>query len=309
MPSTPSLLEDPRLAEYARHLRRADLSPTTVRGYLHDLQLFLRWWQDLRPRARLEQLSDREITDYRERLMDEQRARASTVNRRLESLRRFCGWARQERILKKDVTISTKPVRMVRRRRPPGLDAGESKALLRAAAASRASLAPRNVALVEMLLHTGLRVDELAALCRGDVTLRDRSGLVRVRRGKGRKEREVPLNTAGRRALRRYDEARGESEAEAPLFATPRGGAMSVRAIQYTVSELARRAGISRLAVSPQLLRHTFSHNFLRANPGKIEQLAALLGHESLDTTAIYTRPSNDELTEGLERLADTFQR
>jgi site-specific recombinase XerD len=54
--------------------------------------------------------------------------------------------------------------------------------------------------------------------------------------------------------------------------------------------------------VTPHRLRHTFSLNYLRQNPGKLVQLAHLLGHESLDTTAIYCAPSSEELAEDLER-------
>ncbi|WP_148294291.1 tyrosine-type recombinase/integrase, partial [Azospirillum sp. B506] len=54
--------------------------------------------------------------------------------------------------------------------------------------------------------------------------------------------------------------------------------------------------------VSAHTLRHTFALNFLRANPGQLVELASLLGHESLDTTALYTRPSRDDLAAGLER-------
>jgi integrase len=61
-------------------------------------------------------------------------------------------------------------------------------------------------------------------------------------------------------------------------------------------------AKIARLRVTPHLLRHTFALNYLHQNPGKLVQLANLLGHESLDTTAIYTQPSGEALAEDLER-------
>jgi site-specific recombinase XerD len=68
------------------------------------------------------------------------------------------------------------------------------------------------------------------------------------------------------------------------------------------VSELARRAKIDRVRVSAHTLRHTFAIGYLRHNPGKLVELASLLGHESLDTTAIYTQPSLEDLAEDLER-------
>ena len=135
-----------------------------------------------------------------------------------------------------------------------------------------------------------------------DVRLRDRTGSVRVRQGKGRKEREVPLNASAPRALRTYLEPRGTLPPDAPLFLSGRGGAMAVCSIQNLIAQLARRAKITRVRVSPHTLRHTFALHYLRQNPGKLVELASLLGHESLDTTALYTRPSIDDLAEDLER-------
>ena len=60
---------------------------------------------------------------------------------------------------------------------------------------------------------------------------------------------------------------------------------MAVRSIQNLIAQLARRAKITRVRVSPHTLRHTFALHYLRQNPGKLVELASLLGHESLDTT------------------------
>lgn len=68
------------------------------------------------------------------------------------------------------------------------------------------------------------------------------------------------------------------------------------------VTELARRAKITRIGVSAHTMRHTFALKFLERNPGKLVELAALLGHESLDTTAVYLRPSQEDMAEGVER-------
>lgn len=152
------------------------------------------------------------------------------------------------------------------------------------------------------MVQAGLRVSEVATLRIGDTIIRERSGGVRVRQGKGLKAREVPLNATARRALRLYLGARNGADAQESLFLSERGGAMPARTIQAVISQLARRAGIDRVRVSAHTLRHTFALNYLRQNPGKLVELASLLGHESLDTTAIYTRPSSEELAQDLER-------
>jgi site-specific recombinase XerD len=105
-----------------------------------------------------------------------------------------------------------------------------------------------------------------------------------------------------RRALHLYLDSRSGATAEEPLFLSGRGGAMPTRTIRAVIAHLARRAKIDRVRVSAHTLRHTFALNYLRQSPGKLEDLAGLLGHESLDTTAIYTRPSSEELALDLER-------
>jgi site-specific recombinase XerD len=147
-----------------------------------------------------------------------------------------------------------------------------------------------------------LRIGEASALRLADLELRERTGRVRVRDGKGGKQRDVPLNTTVRRALRQYLERRPDAGAEAPLFLSGRHAALPIRSMQAIIARLARRAHLGRVPVSAHTLRHTFALNFLHSNPGKLVELASLLGHESLDTTALYTRPSQDDLATDLER-------
>ena len=77
---------------------------------------------------------------------------------------------------------------------------------------------------------------------------------------------------------------------------------MTIRAIQAVIAALAQRARLTRVRVSPHTLRHSFALTYLKQNPGKLVELATLLGHDSLDTTALYTRPSTEELAADLER-------
>lgn len=291
------------LKDFSGSLRREDLSPVTVRGYLSDLGTFTTWLKQTRgDKLRLNQLSTIDLINYRQHLIAVKGLKPTTVNRRLEALRRFCKWARLQKLIKTDIAQELKAVRMVRNQRPVGLVEPEVHRLLQAAGQSVHGLAKRNYALVQLMLQTGLRVGEVAALSIADVRIRERSGLVRIRQGKGRKEREVPLNATARRALGLYLESRGKAGAEDLFFTNARGKGLPTRTIQAVITALARRAKISRVKVSAHTLRHTFALNYLRQNPGKLVDLASLLGHEALDTTAIYTRPSREELAADLER-------
>lgn len=78
-----------------------------------------------------------------------------------------------------------------------------------------------------------------------------------------------------------------------------------MRTIQATVQQLARRARITRMPVSAHTFRHSFALGFLRRNPGKLIELATLLGHDSLDTTAVYLQPSAEDLARAVEDSDD----
>jgi len=202
-------------------MKREDLSPVTVRRYVSDLEMFIAWLKQSRgTKVRLNQISTIELINYRQHLIAVKGLKPATVNRRLEALRRFCKWACNQKLIKRDIALELKAVRTVRSQRPIGLAEPEVHMLLRAAGQSRHGLAKRNYALIQLMLQAGLRVGEVAALSVADVRIRERSGIVRIRQGKGGKEREVPLNATARRALSIYQESRQKTGAEDFLFTT-----------------------------------------------------------------------------------------
>jgi site-specific recombinase XerD len=284
-------------------LARDDLAPATLRGYRYDLYRFLDWRRGVVEDAFvISDLAEYDLVAWR-RHMIAANHRPATINRRLDALRRLCKWARETGVMVADATQGVRPMRTERGRQPVGLTDMEVHALLRAAGASSHGLAARNYALVQIMLQAGLRVGEVAALRFSDVTINDRSGSVRIRCGKGLKAREVPLNASARRALKQHLEHRHATGGDAALFVSSRGAPMPVRSIQAVVTGLVRRARLTRIKASAHSLRHTFALGYVRDNPGKLVELASLLGHDSLDTTASYTRPSREDLATDLERV------
>jgi site-specific recombinase XerD len=294
------------MTAFLASLAHDDLAPATLRGYRYDLLHFLAWHGTVQNNPfTLEGLAEYELIAYRQHMVAAGR-RPATINRRLDALRRLCRWARGTGMLSVDAAGNVRPMRTIRNRQPVGLADVEIHALLRAAGASSHGLAARNYALVQLMLQAGLRVGEVAALKVGDITMSDRSGSVRIRQGKGLKARDVPLNATARRALKQHLDHRQVGRQvpgrDAPLFVSSRETAMPVRTIQSVIASIARRARLKRVAVSAHTLRHSFALGYLRDNPGKLLELAGLLGHESLDTTVVYTRPSRDDLAADLER-------
>jgi len=291
------------LSGFKAYLKQKDRSPLTISGYIHDIKLFLNWLHEHKGPVSLDKIIGFDLIGYRQQLQKKAALKASTINRRIQSIRQFFGWAFEQGLVKSDISHEVRFLRSSRPQRPEGLTSRESNALLRAAASSRGILSKRNFALIQLLLQTGIRVTETVMMDFSDIKISQRSGTVRIQDGDGLKVREIPLNNAARKAISAYAQEFNPSSAPGPLFRSERGTALSVRAIQMTITVLAKKANITRIPVSPYTLRHTFALNFLENNPGKLVELAALLGHDSLDTTAIYMQQSREALQNDVERL------
>ncbi len=294
---------DQLLTLYRQDLQRQGRSAGTIEGYLDDLQLFIRWQeQSLGESFDLARVVVLDIRSYRGHLQAVQGLSPATINRRLQSLRSFFRWAHGQGLVREDPAAGVEAVETTRKHfAPKSITSKQAHHLLREAQAGRHS--GRDYALLQVMLQAGLRVGEVATLRVDDVELRDRSGKIRVRAGKGEKERSVPLNATVRKALAGYLEKRPQVAGVDLLFISQKGQGLSERAIERIVEECARRAGLEMEGITAHTLRHTFAARYLEANPGQLVELAALLGHSDLNTTAIYTQPSFAGVAAKLEAL------
>ena len=213
-----------------------------------------------------------------------------TVARALSALRTFY------RFLNATRGIEVNPARATRtpkldRTLPTYLDRSETDELFRTAEARAASggfAETRDLAMLEMFYSTGMRLSELAGLNDADIDLV--SDQVRLR-GKGKKERIVPVGSRAQIALRRYLKARGEGRA---VFVNRRGKRLTPRGIQLAMKKL-----FDTLARGTNLhvhaLRHSFATHLLDAG-ADLRSVQELLGHASLGTTQVYTHTSVERL-------------
>lgn len=274
----------------------------TVNAYRRDLNAFETF---LHSRKRvLCKAREQDIEAYIEQLRDDGLA-ASSVARKLVSLRNFYAFALEESMVTKD------PAALVARPRvpsslPKALSEAEVEALLNAVSGNTA-VARRDRAIFEVLYGTGIRISELTALSLHDVSLSEQT--MRVF-GKGAKERIVPLGKYAREALHQWLSIdgresfipnrwahRGDAEA---VFLSTRGRRLSRSGTWRIIRHYAERAGLGD-RVTPHVLRHSCATHMLE-HGADIRVVQELLGHASIATTQIYTKVSPERLRSVYER-------
>jgi len=297
--------------EFTVYLTSQGRSPRTVQGYARDVRLFAEWFQETNDKPAAPTLvTPLDVREHRQYLQTVKKQKPSTINRRLAALRTFFAWAVQAG---HGASNPAKGVRDVprARRAPKWLERPAQYKLIRTAQ-EQVQLADakgltagkwrtrRDQAILALLLHVGLRVSEACGLDLDDLEINERSGRVIVRAGKWGKYREVPLNLDARNALREWLGVRPEADTEA-LLVGQKGNRLSSRDAQAVITKLARLADLED--VTPHTLRHSFGKNLVDTGVS-LDRVAALLGHESLDTTAIYTTPSQADLAAAVEGVA-----
>jgi len=294
----------PEVADFLEHLEKErQVSPHTVKAYRRDLEAFTAFldrhhdggWEF----ATVDRLALRGFLGELERRGLARRSMARALSA-IRALYRF---------LQTHQGLEHSPVRAARtpraaRKLPGYLDRDRTEQLFAGAELRATGPDPagrRDLAILELFYSSGLRLSELTGLNLSDLDLL--SDQVKVR-GKGRKERLVPLGSRASRALRGYLQqredrirvARGDRQA---VFVGPRGQRLTPRTVQRVVHRAFDSIGAEGLKTHS--LRHTFATHLLDAG-ADLRAVQELLGHASLSTTQIYTHTS-------VERLKKVYQK
>jgi len=265
-------------------------SPHTVRGYTRDLRRFAEFI-DARDTT-LEGATRRDVRSWVEDLAVIHAP--STVMRRLAAVRTFYRWLGNEGIVEDDPTAGVRSPRLPKTL-PTVLGIPEAVRMMELPPGDPRGLRDR-VAL-ELLYGAGLRVSELVGLDRSDLDLD--TGEIRVRGGKGGKERRCPVGPPARDAVAAYVAAAPHPLGDAaPLLLGPSGRRLSERTVRRAVHAWAAR--VFRDA-SPHTLRHSFATHLLEGGMD-LRLIQTLLGHESLSTTQKYTHLSVDRIQQVYEK-------
>lgn len=275
--------------------RETGISPLTVAGYLSDLTKFIDWFQQSTGETFTPaDTTPVDIRNYKTYLQTTSKFKPATINRRLATLRTFFNCAITQGL------VTDTPIRVHNVEETPtapkSLDQRTYSKLLRTAQRSEDR---RTIAVIQLLAHTGLRVAELCNLRLTDLAISERKGKVIVHSGKGGKYREVPLNLDARRAVQEYLNVRPTVKDD-HVFIGQRGNGLTDAAIQYIVAETGRLANLDH--ITPHVLRHTFGKGLIDAGVNLVT-VKTLMGHERIDTTARYTKPSVNDLEKAVARL------
>lgn len=277
-----------------------NVSAHTKTAYISDLKEYIQFLNEnniIKDQSDIIHADTETIKEYLGCLY-RQKVKKITVNRKISSLKSFYKY------ILRTGKIQNNPAEMIQTLKtekymPTFLSVDEVIELLERTN-ENSILGLRNRAILEIFYSSGLRLSELAGLNLIDLDFNQK--LVKVR-GKGRKERIVPIGGPAIKAIRDYLSKIGEIRKKEnsdtfkiPLFLNIQGNRITTRSIARIVNEMTAKSGIGR-KISPHALRHSFATHLLNAG-ADLRSIQELLGHESLSTTQKYTAVNINRLME-----------
>ncbi|MFW9992618.1 MAG: site-specific tyrosine recombinase/integron integrase [Candidatus Odinarchaeota archaeon] len=251
-------------------------SSKTIREYSYDLQMFRRFVQ-----KDLSCANSWDIRRFLKHLKQDKDYSNTSVHRKICSIRSLYKFLEKEKVIDHNPAAAIETPK-VPKSLPKTITVEEVKNLLEAAESSR------NRLILLLLYSTGLRVSELASLKVNDIQFDE--NLVKVVRGKGSKDRIVPINENVATILKEYIERSADSRKDNSVFINKYGLGLTARSIQRIVKTSKERAELDK-KVTPHVLRHAFATHLIEGGCD-IRVIQELLGHSSLSTTQIYTHVS-----------------
>lgn len=285
--------------DFDRYLKvERNLSPATRAAYQYDLQKFKEYLiRVMGAEPAVGRVETTHIKDFLGYLQGDRGYKSSTLSRTIASIRVFFEFCVQEAHIEASPATHIHNPKMPRKL-PIYLVESELKKLLAAPQHSDV-WGCRDFAILVTLGFTGMRRQELVGLNLDSIDFERRT--VRVF-GKGSKERLIPMNPLVMSALTASLDVRPATGDPKAVFLNRSGRRLTGRSIHGIVKKYVRKAGITKLKISPHKLRHTFA-TLLHINEVDIIEIQKLLGHASVTSTQIYTHTNTSKLRTAVERL------
>lgn len=270
------------IKEYAQKGTRGK-SKETIRTYSYALAQFENWLKeagtDLNGYGRMD------VQQYIDYLSFNKKS-AATINKVFNAIKSFSKWAKKEETVEEIRLVKAPNFRLIA---PKSLQRLDRLRIVREADRKDKK---RDYAIVMVLLNTGVRVSELVALNKDDITIGDRKGSIIVRQGKGNKERTIPLNPETRRAI--TNSLMERKDDNPALFISNRIQRISKRTVQHM---------LQKYEIHPHMLRHTFITELIRNGKKDLPLVQFLSGHNSMEVLSRYSGPTEDDMQKAIDEL------
>jgi len=276
------------LEDFLASLQAKNASPHTVTNYEIDLREFFELAKD----RDLREIDYLFIRKFLAALVEKKYSKSS-IARKLSCIRSFFKFLVREDVIKNNPCAGVATPKK-EKKLPDFLEVQEIERLLNSIEGDSFS-ARRDCAILETLYSSGLRVSELVGLNFAETDLL--GGVLRIR-GKGKKERLVPVGKKAQEALEAYLEKKpsGQGGSSDAVFLNRRGTRLTDRSVRRILLKYARKIGLGK-EIFPHMLRHSFATHLLDRG-ADLRSVQELLGHESLSTTQIYTHVTTKRLKE-----------
>jgi len=266
----------------------------TIAAYQNDLNQFYQYLQADKETKKPESwagVKKETVVSYIEGLKKSGEYASSTVARKVAATKSFFHFLVAEGDIKEDPTYTLDSPK-VKKRLPKAMTPPEVERLLHAPAKGSGTKGPRDLALLEMLYASGMRVTELVSLDVADIEIENNLGKVRVRsKRSGARDREIPIGDSALSVLKDYIKNSREQLLHDPdepaLFLNNRGQRLTRQGLWLIIKHYVEEVGIS-IEVTPHTLRHSFAAHKL-SQGRSLQDIQKLLGHANISTTQVYT--------------------
>lgn len=290
------------LDAFIDYLNKNDKSPGTVTTYTTNIRYFIRYYvesyfEEFTP----ENVIMMDLQDYRNYLLNVKRQKASTINNKIAALKEYFFFLQNNGIIKNNPAENIKKIRVNKPTAPKSFSDSDFRKIKRYVYKSQKELW---IAIFELLSKTGIRVSELINIHLTDINIGDRSGNLRVI-GKNQKERNVPLHVDARKAIANYVKVRDKKSISSDYLLLSERKAPFTRSGIFKM--LKRWENDTNIKIHPHMFRHHFAIHLLN-NPNAnadINTVQYLLGHESIESSAIYLKVRQEDLEKSIDAIAD----
>lgn len=281
---------------FQESLAQESKSQNTINTYTRNITLFLNWLESVTKEPFNNKITQMDTQAYCKYLSDEKKMSLNTINSKLTSIKKFSDFLSDNGYMPYIKVVQKKG------KTDPQVEVLEKNELYKYLRDTISSENKLHIAIVQLILNTGIRESELCSLEMDDITISDRKGTIIIRSGKGNKYRELPLNKDARNALADYIQ-NGRPETDTNKVFIGQRGAFNRNAIYKIINKIGQKSLGKN--VYPHMLRHQCFTAMAKNPDVDLKTISELAGHSSVELTAkYYIHSSKEEKINAVESLS-----